>query len=93
MHIILENEQDHEELCEQIRNADVICLVFSVIDDVSRHNIRNKWMPLIRECEMNSDVYRPVILVGNKSDLINCTVSVHVSCTCTYNLYKLSITI
>lgn len=75
---ILENEQDHDELCEQIRNADVVCLVFSVVDDISRQNIRDKWMPLLRECQINNDIFHPVILVGNKSDLIN-TISMHVS--------------
>lgn len=78
--IIVENEQDHEELYEQIRHADVICLVFSVVDDVSRQNIRDKWMPLLRECQINSDTFHPVILVGNKSDLIN-SMSMHVSST------------
>jgi GTPase SAR1 family protein len=78
--IILENEQDHEELCDQIRNADVICMVFSVVDDTSRLNIRDKWMPLLRECQLNNDIFHPVILVGNKSDLIN-SISMHVSLT------------
>ncbi|XP_025415595.1 mitochondrial Rho GTPase [Sipha flava] len=71
-----ENEQDHEELCDQIRNADVICMVFSVVDDTSRLNIRDKWMPLLRECQLNNDIFHPVILVGNKSDLIN-SISMH----------------
>ncbi|VVC31939.1 EF hand associated, type-1,EF hand associated, type-2,Small GTPase superfamily,Mitochondrial Rho [Cinara cedri] len=71
-----ENEQDHEELCEQIRHADVICLVFSVVDETSQQNIKDKWMPLFRECQLNNDVFHPVILVGNKSDLIN-NVSLH----------------
>lgn len=77
-YFILENEQDHEELCDQIRHADVICLVFSVVDDVSRQNIRDKWMPLLRECQPNCEIFHPVILVGNKSDLIN-SISMHVS--------------
>lgn len=76
--LILENEQDNEELCEQIRHADVICLVFSVVDDSSRQNIKDKWMPLLRDCQLNSDIFHPVILVGNKSDLIN-SISMHVS--------------
>lgn len=80
MYIILENEQDYEELCEHIRHADVVCLVFSVVDDISRQNIRDKWMPLIRECQINNDTFHPVILVGNKSDLIN-SISMHVSST------------
>ncbi|XP_022166641.1 mitochondrial Rho GTPase [Myzus persicae] len=71
-----ENEQDNEELCEQIRHADVICLVFSVVDDSSRQNIKDKWMPLLRDCQLNSDIFHPVILVGNKSDLIN-SISMH----------------
>lgn len=75
-----ENEQDHEELCEQIRHADVICLVFSVVDDASRISIRDKWMPLLRECQPNTDTFHPVILVGNKSDLIN-SVMMHVRST------------
>ncbi|XP_050437271.1 mitochondrial Rho GTPase [Adelges cooleyi] len=72
-----ENEQDNEDLAEQVRHADVICLVFSVIDDVSRENIRSKWMPLLRECQVDSEMLHPVILVGNKSDLIN-NISMHV---------------
>lgn len=78
--IILENEQDNDELCELIRHADVICLIFSVVDDASRQNIKDKWMPLLREYQINSDVFHPVILVGNKSDLIN-SISMHVSIT------------
>lgn len=67
-------------MCEQIRHADVICLVFSVVDDASQQNIKDKWMPLFRECQLNNDVFHPIILVGNKSDLVN-TVSLHVSLT------------
>lgn len=82
---LTENEQDHDELCEQIRHADVICLVFSIVDEASQQNIKNKWMPLFRECQLNNDAFHPIILVGNKSDLIN-NISLHVSST--HNLFK-----
>ncbi|XP_050533364.1 mitochondrial Rho GTPase [Daktulosphaira vitifoliae] len=72
-----ENEQDNEDLAEQVRHADVICLVFSVVDDLSRQNIKSKWMPLLREWQIGADIYHPVILVGNKSDLIN-NISMHI---------------
>jgi len=61
-------EQSEEQLFDEINKADVICLVYSVEDDDSLEQVRVHWLPLLRHCNVRS--VRPVILVGNKADLI-----------------------
>ncbi|KAK6625968.1 hypothetical protein RUM43_006267 [Polyplax serrata] len=65
-------EQSDEQLIEEIQRAHVICVVYSVEDDDSLEKVTTKWMPLIRE-NVLEDQTCPVILVGNKVDLVGYT--------------------
>ncbi|XP_071057642.1 mitochondrial Rho GTPase isoform X2 [Onthophagus taurus] len=63
------SEQSDEELNEQILHASVICIVYSVDNDDSIERISSYWMPLIRF--NHPDGSCPVVLVGNKIDLVD----------------------
>lgn len=63
------SEQTEENLNEQIKKASVICVVYAVDDDDTIERISSYWMPLIRQ--NHSDVHCPVVLVGNKIDLVD----------------------
>lgn len=67
--ICLEAEQTDDQLCEEITKAHVICVVYSVDDDESLNRTATYWLPLIRKCCPNNRC--PVVLVGNKIDLID----------------------
>lgn len=60
-------------MAEEIERAHVICIVFSVDRQDTLNKVASYWLPFVREnC---SDEYRkPVILVGNKIDLIDYSV-------------------
>lgn len=62
-------EQTEDQLIEEVRKADVVCVVYSVEDDESLEQVRVHWLPLLRHCQ--SRPRRPIILVGNKADLID----------------------
>lgn len=62
-------EQSEEQLAEQIKRANVICVVYSVDDDDTYERISTYWLPLIRE--HHSEPYCPIVLVGNKIDLVD----------------------
>lgn len=62
-------EQSEAELCEQIRRASVVCIVYAVDDDDSIDRITSHWMPLIRQTHPDGPC--PVVLVGNKIDLVD----------------------
>jgi Ras family protein T1 len=47
----------------------VICIVYSAEDDESIDRITSYWLPLIRD-HLGEDHGKPVVLVGNKIDLI-----------------------
>ena len=51
-----------------MKKAHVICVVYSVEDDNTLNKVTSKWLPLIRSTLSQS--YCPVILVGNKVDLV-----------------------
>lgn len=61
-------EQTEEQLCEQIGRANVVCVVYAVDDEASLERVASYWMPTIRRCY--PDVHCPVVLVGNKIDLV-----------------------
>ena len=75
-------EQNEEELAEEIRRANVCCLVYDVDDEDSIFRIRDYWIPAMYEAEIErvggsggagdipglSAPKKPIILVGNKSD-------------------------
>jgi len=63
------HEQDEQTLIEEIHKAHVICIVYSVEDDHTVERISSYWLPLVRRV-FPEDERRPVILVGNKSDML-----------------------
>ncbi|CAK8685513.1 unnamed protein product [Clavelina lepadiformis] len=64
-----ESEQAEYQLCEEVGRANVVCLVYDLTDLSTLEKVKLKWLPLIREFSMQDNML-PVILVGNKSDLI-----------------------
>lgn len=61
-------EQSDDELAEQIKRASVVCVVYAVDNDDSIDRLSSYWLPLIREtC---TDYNCPIVLVGNKIDLV-----------------------
>ncbi|XP_054289732.1 mitochondrial Rho GTPase isoform X2 [Macrosteles quadrilineatus] len=63
-------EQTELQLCEQLRRAHVICLVYSVEDDDTLLRVTSYWLPFIRDQLSHSQRRPPVVLVGNKVDLV-----------------------
>nr|CAD7450850.1 unnamed protein product [Timema bartmani] len=61
-------EQSDDALADEIQRAHVICVVYSVDDDDTLDKVTTRWLPFIRECI--PDTRCPVILVGNKVDLV-----------------------
>ncbi|XP_024084973.1 mitochondrial Rho GTPase isoform X2 [Cimex lectularius] len=65
------HEQSEDQLFDEVKRADVICLVYAVNDDQTLLRITTYWLPLLffvipyNKC--------PIILVGNKVDLIEDT--------------------
>lgn len=70
-------EQTEEQLNEQIKRASVICVVYAVDDDETLDRVSSYWMPLIRQ--NHPDIHCPVVLVGNKIDLVEYS-TIDVSC-------------
>lgn len=66
----LATEQPDEVLQEEINKAHVVCVVYSVEDDSSIDRITSHWLPTIRE-STTLDQRKPVVLVGNKIDLVD----------------------
>ncbi|XP_032672993.1 mitochondrial Rho GTPase isoform X2 [Odontomachus brunneus] len=62
-------EQTDDQLAEEIQKAHVICVVYSVDDEDTLDRAASYWLPLIRRC--SSDNRCPVVLVGNKIDLVD----------------------
>nr|CAD7460908.1 unnamed protein product [Timema tahoe] len=61
-------EQSDDALADEIQRAHVICVVYSVDDDDTLDKVTTRWLPFIRECISHTRC--PVILVGNKVDLV-----------------------
>lgn len=64
-----EAEQTDEQLFQEITKANVICIVYSVNNKKSIEKVTSHWIPLILE-NTDKDSRVPLILVGNKSDLV-----------------------
>ena len=62
-------EQSDENLFQEIRKSNVICIVYAVDDDDSIEKISSYWLPLIRD-QLGEDHTIPIVLVGNKVDLV-----------------------
>lgn len=69
LHIVdySDREQNYDELIDQIRDANVICVVYTAGDDESLSRVASLWLPTIRKCQ--SDNAKPIMLVANKVDL------------------------
>lgn len=65
------SEQSDDSLHEEINKAHVVCIVYSVEDESSMDRISEHWLPLIRDAVNESEQRKPVVLVGNKIDLID----------------------
>lgn len=64
-------DQNDDALHEEINKAHVVCIVYSVEDETSMDRISDHWLPLIRDSVNESEQRKPVVLVGNKIDLID----------------------
>uniref|UniRef100_A0A674NSG1 Mitochondrial Rho GTPase n=1 Tax=Takifugu rubripes TaxID=31033 RepID=A0A674NSG1_TAKRU len=64
-----EAEQSEEQLYQEISKANVICIVYSVNNKKSIEKVTSHWIPLIND-RTDKDSRVPLILVGNKSDLV-----------------------
>lgn len=66
----------------EIKRANVICLVYSMNNDDTKHKLGTYWLPKIRELQLEEEnfndknetletlvVKKPIVLVGNKCDL------------------------
>ncbi|KAE8577463.1 hypothetical protein XENTR_v10004579 [Xenopus tropicalis] len=65
-----EAEQTDDQLYMEISRANVICIVYAVNNRNSIDKVTNHWIPLINE-RTDKDNRVPLILVGNKSDLLD----------------------
>ncbi|XP_078257580.1 mitochondrial Rho GTPase 1 isoform X4 [Rhinoraja longicauda] len=64
-----EAEQTEEQLHNEISKANVICIVYAVNNRYSIDKVTSRWIPLIND-RTDKDSRMPLILVGNKSDLV-----------------------
>lgn len=62
--------QDDKELIDELKKASVICVVYSIDNDISIDKISSYWLPIINQT-LGDNHNIPVILVGNKTDLID----------------------
>ncbi|XP_043264757.1 mitochondrial Rho GTPase isoform X5 [Colletes gigas] len=62
-------EQTEDHLTDEIQKAHVICVVYSVVDEDTLDRAATYWLPLIRRCSSNNRC--PIVLVGNKIDLVD----------------------
>lgn len=63
-------EQSLEQVAEEIEKSHVICIVFAVDRQDTLDKVGSYWLPFVRE-STNEDCRKPIILVGNKIDLID----------------------
>lgn len=79
LYIFTVAEQSLEQVAEEIERAHVICIVFSVDKQETLNKVASYWLPFVRD-NCQDDYRKPVILVGNKIDIIDYSV-IDVSCT------------
>jgi len=61
-------EQTEEELRDELDQADVVCVVYGCDNDESIERITTFWLPIVFDVCGNRQ--KPVVLVGNKSDMM-----------------------
>lgn len=64
-------EQSNDSLAEEVRKASAVCIVYSVEDDSSIDRITSHWLPFVRNSVGEDESRKPVVLVGNKIDLVD----------------------
>uniref|UniRef100_A0A1B0GBV1 Mitochondrial Rho GTPase n=1 Tax=Glossina morsitans morsitans TaxID=37546 RepID=A0A1B0GBV1_GLOMM len=64
-------EQSDDILKEEIVKAHVICIVYAIDDEDSLERITTHWLPRIRGAVGEDQPQKPVVLVGNKVDLVD----------------------
>ncbi|CAG0914289.1 unnamed protein product [Notodromas monacha] len=62
-------EQSEDQLIQEIHRADVICIVYAVDDYSTLQSASDRWIPLLHMV-LGNEHTTPVVLVGNKSDLV-----------------------
>nr|XP_027204426.1 mitochondrial Rho GTPase 1-A-like [Dermatophagoides pteronyssinus] len=62
-------EQSEKDLYEELQRASVICIVYAIDNEVTIDKISTYWLPLIHQ-RLGENHSIPIILVGNKSDLV-----------------------
>lgn len=62
-------DQSEDVLSNLIKGASVICVVYAVDNEESIDRVTSYWLPLIKE--NSAEKCCPVVLVGNKIDLID----------------------
>jgi Ras family protein T1 len=70
MYWFLAAEQTVEMLTMEIQRAHVVCVVYAVDDEESLQKVSAYWLPLLRDVPPSGS-HRPVVLVGNKTDLVD----------------------
>lgn len=70
-------EQSDENLAEEIQKSHVVCVVYAVDDESSLDRISSHWLPFIRD-HSSGDIRKPVVLVGNKIDMVDYSTIDHV---------------
>lgn len=79
-------EQNDDALHDEINKSHVVCIVYSVEDESSVDRISQHWLPLIRDSVNENEQRKPVVLVGNKIDLIDySTIDVCIHCNINKN--------
>jgi len=63
-------EQNEKQLTNEVERADVICIVYAVDEEDTLASVTDHWLPLLRSI-LGEDHRTPVILVGNKVDMID----------------------
>lgn len=63
-------EQGDKQLAAELERCDVVCVVYAVDDEDTLDSVTDHWLPLLR-VTLGEDHKKPVILVGNKVDLID----------------------
>ncbi|KAL7044273.1 hypothetical protein ACKWTF_001864 [Chironomus riparius] len=70
-------EQSDDNLIEEIAKAHVVCVVYAVDDESSLDRLSSHWLPFIREHSQGEN-RKPIVLVGNKIDLVDYSTIDHV---------------
>ncbi|XP_076053161.1 mitochondrial Rho GTPase isoform X2 [Oratosquilla oratoria] len=65
-----EREQTVDQLRMEINRADVVCIVYNVEDEDTLDTVTGHWLPLVRST-LGQQHQTPIILVGNKVDLVD----------------------